>query len=42
MVAGFMGLLKTATIFSFTGTAVAPFAGLVEFTVTASEFTVNV
>jgi len=42
MVAGSMGLLKTAMIFSLMGTAMAPIAGLVELTVTGSEFTVNV
>jgi hypothetical protein len=41
MVAEFMGLLKTAMICSLMGTAVAPIAGLVELTVTASNVTVN-
>jgi len=42
MVAGSMGLLKTAVIFSLTGTAMAPITGVVELTVTGSKFTVNV
>jgi hypothetical protein len=42
MVAGSMGLLKTAMIFSLMGTAMAPIAGFVELTMTGSKFTVNV
>jgi hypothetical protein len=41
MVAGSMGLLKTAVIFSLMGTEIAPVAGVVELTVTGSKFTVN-